>query len=102
MIRRNLSSLVFLVPLSLALLSCSLERSDKHSQMSTYASDTFEDFYEQVAAGAETCADLQLLSDNCGDAPGGIWGDGGPGKLGNAVASCRLAVDSRNLTLQCW
>ena len=61
----------------------------------------YQDFYQLVAAGIDSCSDMIYFSEQCASAPGGVWGSSGAGVLGNPVASCNAAMAARNQVLRC-
>ena len=84
------------------LSGCGHETSSRGSNLASQQEMGTPDFYQITAAGADNCNDLLWLAEQCADAPGGAWGCGGAGVLGDPVASCNAAVNFRNMALHCW
>jgi len=105
---RSLSLFKSTIALSLILIAsaCAKKDAGSSSELTHHHHDNttsdYQDFYQLVAAGCD-CSELAWLSQECAAAPGGAFGGGNiPGYCGEAVSSCRYAVDMRNQQLGCW
>ena len=77
------------------------QKSSLSCKKSKPATSEYQDFYQLVAAGIDSCSDMIYFSGECASAPYGVWGSASAGVLGNAVASCNAAMSARNQILGC-
>ena len=83
-------------------IACASSKATTSDSQSVPTDERGRDFYEVLADGADNCNDLTWLLENCHEAPYGVFGNGGPGKLGNAPNSCLAAMFRRNEAMHCF
>lgn len=58
------------------------------------------DYYECVVSHSD-CSDVIGLWGECDKLPGGAFGNGGPGRYGHDVTSCKSALSAKDAQLSC-
>ena len=82
----------------LAASACSQNSSNTSSSQVVSHSNSNVDFYEYLASGQNSCAEIQDFWSYCSSAP---FGGNAVGRLGEPVASCQAAASERAGAIDC-